>query len=55
MGLIKEPKEADFSNQSKPWSDKELEDFRKIMTKLKAKNSKRKQRLTSSKVKKQLV
>jgi hypothetical protein len=31
MGLIREPKEIDFIINSKPWSDKELADFREIM------------------------
>ena len=37
MGLIREPKNVDFSGQSKPWTEKELLDFRKLMNKLKAK------------------
>jgi hypothetical protein len=44
MGLIKEPKNIDFSMKSEPWTEKELADFRKIMQELKAKNVKRKQR-----------
>lgn len=42
MGLIKEPKNIDFTVNSKPWSEQELQDFREIMNKLKAKPSKRK-------------
>jgi hypothetical protein len=42
MGLIKEPKDVDFTVQSEPWTDEELKDFRKLMNELKAKNSKRK-------------
>jgi len=42
MGLIKEPKNIDFTIQSKPWSEEELKDFRKLMDELKAKKSKRK-------------
>ena len=42
MGLIKEPKNVDFSFQSEPWTEEELKDFRKLMTELKAKNAKRK-------------
>jgi hypothetical protein len=38
MGLIREPKNIDFSVQSKPWTEKELQDFRKLMFELKAKN-----------------
>ncbi len=39
MGLIREPKNVDFSGQSKPWTEKELLDFRKLMNKLKAKKT----------------
>jgi hypothetical protein len=42
MGLIKEPKDVDFTVQSEPWTEEELKDFRKLMNELKAKNSKRK-------------
>lgn len=41
MGLIKEPKNVDFVVNSKPWTDKELIDFRKIMNELKAKTRKK--------------
>lgn len=44
MGLIKEPKNVDFSNKSEPWTEKELADFRKIMKAIKEKNTKRKER-----------
>ena len=46
MGLIREPKNVDFTVQSKPWTEEELRDFRKLMTELKAKNAKRKFRTT---------
>jgi hypothetical protein len=36
MGLIREPKNVDFTIQSKPWTDEELSDFRKLMTELKS-------------------
>lgn len=39
MKLIKEPKNIDLSVQSTPWTNKELEDFRKIMSIIKAKNT----------------
>ncbi len=39
MGLIKEPKEIDFTVQSEPWTKEELIDFRKLMNELKSKNS----------------
>ncbi|MEI6748445.1 MAG: hypothetical protein ACOYMF_00880 [Bacteroidales bacterium] len=42
MGLIKEPKNVDFTVQSEPWTEEELKDFRKLMSELKAKISKRK-------------
>lgn len=37
MGIIKEPKDIDFIIKSEPWTDKELEDFRKLMKEQKAK------------------
>lgn len=30
MGLIKEPKNVDFTVQSEPWTEEELKDFRKL-------------------------
>ena len=42
MGLIKEPKDIDFSAMSEPWTEQELLDFRKIMQVIKAKNAKSK-------------
>jgi hypothetical protein len=42
MGLIKEPKNVDFTVQSEPWTEEELQEFRKLMNDLKAKNAKRK-------------
>jgi hypothetical protein len=42
MGLIKEPKNVDFTVQSEPWTEEELKDFRKLMGDLKAKNVKKK-------------
>lgn len=42
MGLIKEPKNVDFSVQSDPWTEEELKDFRSLMNALKAKNTKNK-------------
>jgi len=38
MGLIKEPINVDFSIKSKPWTEKELTDFRKLMSEIKAKD-----------------
>ena len=51
MGLIREPKNVDFTVQSKPWTEEELRDFRKLMTELKAKNAKRKFRPTPARKK----
>ncbi|MCU0374461.1 MAG: hypothetical protein MUF24_04045 [Chitinophagaceae bacterium] len=48
MGLIKEPKDVDFSGKSEPWTEKELADFRKIMQDIKAKNAKGKARIKST-------
>ena len=52
MGLIKEPKNVDFSIQSKPWTDEELRDFRTLMNELKTKNAKRKLRASATRKKK---
>lgn len=49
MGLIREPKNVDFTVQSKPWTEEELLDFRKLMKELKAKNAKRKSRVITKK------
>lgn len=45
MGLIKEPKNIDFTIKSEPWTAEELLDFRKIMKVLKAKANKKKKLL----------
>jgi len=42
MGLIKEPKNVDFTVKSEPWPEEELKDFRKLMGEMKAKASKSK-------------
>ena len=47
MGLIKEPREIDFSTKSEPWTEKELVEFRKIMQGIKNKNAKKKERLSN--------
>ncbi|MEP7322969.1 MAG: hypothetical protein ABI761_13670 [Saprospiraceae bacterium] len=52
MGLIKEPKNVDLSTKSKPWTEQELSDFRKIMQEIKAKNAKRKEGSLRIKIKK---
>ncbi len=51
MGLIREPKEVDFSFQSKSWTDEELHDFRKLMVKLKLETKKLKSRSANKKEK----
>jgi hypothetical protein len=51
MGLIKEPKNVDFSVQSKPWTEEELIEFRKLMTELKAKNKAKEIRLLKNRKK----
>ena len=38
MGLIKEPKEIDFSTKSEPWTENELGEFRQIMKSIKEKS-----------------
>jgi hypothetical protein len=49
MGLIKEPKHVDLSNKSKEWTEKELEEFRKLMKQIKAKNAKKKSNVNRKK------
>ena len=44
MGLIKEPKHIDFSTKSKPWTEQELSDFRKLMQEIKRKHGRKKLR-----------
>jgi hypothetical protein len=51
MGLIREPKNVDFTAQSQPWTEEELADFRKLMTELKAKNSHKRIRTKKNKKK----
>ena len=49
MGLIKEPKNVDFTVQSEPWTEEELKDFRKLMSELKDKSARRKVQSASKK------
>ena len=51
MGLIREPKNIDFTVQSEPWTKAELSDFRKLMAELKAKNAAKKIRQSPAKKK----
>lgn len=48
MGIIKEPKNVDFTIKSEPWTEKELADFREIMKQEKVKRA-RKQRTIQQK------
>ena len=41
MGLIREPREIDFTIQSTPWTEEELADFRVLMQKQKAERAKK--------------
>ena len=40
MGLIREPKNIDFTVNSEPWTEEELADFRKLMEEIKGKKNK---------------
>ncbi len=51
MGLIKEPKNVDFTVQSEPWTEEELKDFRKLMSELKSNTPKRKVQSSTKKSK----
>lgn len=51
MGLNKEPKHIDLSVKSKPWTENELVDFRKLMLEIKEKNRKKKLKSSVSKTK----
>ena len=53
MGLIREPKNVDFTGQSKPWTEEELRDFRILMNELKANNT-TKRNLKNTAVKKKI-
>lgn len=49
MGIIKEPKNVDFTFQSQPWTEEELKDFRKLMNELREKSMKRKVKASKKK------
>jgi hypothetical protein len=55
MGLIKEPRDVDFTVKSEPWTEEELADFRKLMKEIKSKKNKLRLPLTKSIRKKDLV
>jgi hypothetical protein len=48
MGLIREPKNVDFTVLDKPWTDKEREEFSAFIKLRKEKRKKRAARTTSS-------
>ena len=37
MGLIREPKDVDFTVKSEPWTEEELADFRMLIEEIKSK------------------
>jgi hypothetical protein len=51
MGLIREPKNVDFTVESKPWTDEELRNFRKLMKEIKEKNAKKRTKTITKKKK----
>jgi hypothetical protein len=51
MGLIREPKDVDFSMKSEPWTEEELVEFRKIMAKINARDARRKEKASQKKSK----
>lgn len=55
MGLIREPKDIDFTVKSEPWTEEELSDFRKLMKEIKDKKNISRFRLTKTRRKKQLA
>jgi hypothetical protein len=55
MGLIREPKNVNFTVESKPWTEEELADFRKLMKELKAKKEKKKKFVNPPKRKRQVA
>ncbi len=55
MGLIREPKDVDFSMKSEPWTEEELIEFRKIMAKINARDARRKEKSLQKKSKKKVI
>ncbi|MBN8653311.1 MAG: hypothetical protein J0L67_17925 [Cytophagales bacterium] len=51
MGLIKEPKNVDFTIKSEPWTKEELKQFRDVMKKQRAQIAKMKQLATKRRTK----
>jgi hypothetical protein len=47
MGLIREPRDVDFYIQSKPWTEKELNEFSEIIKKSKAEQLAKEKRRTA--------
>jgi hypothetical protein len=46
IGLVREPKDVDFTGQSTPWNEKELLDFRKLMEVLKSEKQNQNSKIT---------
>jgi hypothetical protein len=51
MGLIREPKNVDFTIKSEPWTKEELKMFREIMKQQRERRAKLKSRLTKKRSK----
>jgi molybdate-binding protein len=51
MGLIREPKNVDFTIKSEPWTKDELKKFREIMKQQRERRAKLKSRLTKKRSK----
>lgn len=49
MGLIREPKNVDFTIKSEPWTKEELKKFREIMKQQRERRAKHKTRVTVKK------
>jgi hypothetical protein len=51
MGLIREPKDVDFTIKSEPWTEEELAKFRAIMKKRRDRQKELKAKMLTKKVK----
>ncbi len=54
MGLIREPKNVDFTVLDKPWTDKELKEFSAFI-KLRKEQRKQRQSRTTTKTRKKVI
>lgn len=52
MSIVKEPKGVDFVVKSEPWSDQELNEFRKLMKKQKSELGEKKRSKIKEKINK---